>query len=72
MIPPPPPLDYDQKRLHIDPKQMVEDEVSWLQSFSTSSSPHLQAADSALLSGHFRLIKTLLTCDGVRKEEAGK
>lgn len=50
---------------------MVEDEVTWLQTFSTSSQASLQAADSALLSGHFRLIKTLLTCDGVRKEEAG-
>ncbi len=50
---------------------MVEDEVTWLQTFSTSSSAELQGADSALLSGHFHLVKTLLTCDGVRKEDAG-
>ncbi|XP_015922706.1 ubiquitin carboxyl-terminal hydrolase 24 [Parasteatoda tepidariorum] len=64
--------DFDQKGLHIDPRQMIEDEVTWLQGFSTSSLPALQSADSALLAGHFRLIKTLLTCDGVHKLEAGK
>ncbi|KFM65449.1 Ubiquitin carboxyl-terminal hydrolase 24, partial [Stegodyphus mimosarum] len=64
--------DFDQKRLHIDPKQMIEDEVAWLQGFSTSSIASLQSADSALMAGHFRLIKTLLTCDGVDKRDAGK
>ncbi|GFQ83735.1 ubiquitin carboxyl-terminal hydrolase 24 [Trichonephila clavata] len=64
--------DFDQKRLHIDPKQMIEDEIAWLQGFSPSSSPALQPADSALMAGHFRYVKTLLTCDGVQKEEVGK
>lgn len=65
-------VDFDQKRLHVDPKQMIEDEINWLQGFSPSSSAALQAADSALMEGHFRLIKTLLTCDGVQKNEAGE
>ncbi|CAL1268833.1 unnamed protein product [Larinioides sclopetarius] len=64
--------DFDQKRLHVDPKQMIEDEIAWLQGFSPSSSAVLQSADSALMAGHFRYVKTLLTCDGVQKPEVGK
>ncbi|GIY96408.1 ubiquitin carboxyl-terminal hydrolase 24 [Caerostris extrusa] len=64
--------DFDQKRLNIDPKQMIEEEISWLQGFSPSTSATLQVADSALMAGHFRYVKTLLTCDGVQKEEVGK
>ncbi|KAF8763443.1 Ubiquitin carboxyl-terminal hydrolase 24 like protein [Argiope bruennichi] len=64
--------DFDQKRLHVDPKQMIEDEIAWLQGFSPSSSTVLQSADSALMAGHFRFVKTLLTCDGVQKQEVGK
>lgn len=63
--------DFDQKRLHVDPKQMIEDEIAWLQGFSPSTSAVLQSADSALMAGHFRYVKTLLTCDGVQKPEVG-
>lgn len=64
--------DAEQKSLQIDAKQMIEDEIAWLQGFSPSTSQNLQAADSALLAGHFRLIRTLLTCEGILKEEVGK
>lgn len=62
----------EQQMLHIDAKQMVEDEIAWLQGFSSSSNPDLQVADNALLAGHFNLIKTLLTCEKIQRKDTGK
>ena len=58
----------DQERLNVNAKQMIEDEINWLQMFS----PCNRINDSALLAGHIKLIRSLLTCEGVSKEEVGK
>ena len=47
--------------------QMIEDEVTWLFNFSPCS----KTADSTLLAGHIRLVKALLSCQGVNKQEVG-
>lgn len=62
----------DQQVLRIKPKEMIEDELNWIQGFSPSNSLALQPADNALLTGHFSLIRTLLTCEGVEKIDVGE
>ena len=57
----------DQQTLQVSAAQMVEDEVTYLFNFS----PCNRVADSALLAGHIKLVKSLLSCEGVNKEEVG-
>ena len=47
---------------------MVEDEITWLFNFSPCNS----TSDSILLTGHIKLLKSLLSCQGVDKREVGK
>ena len=47
---------------------MVEDEISWLFNFSPCNST---ISDSPLLAGHIKLLKALLSCQGVDKKEVG-
>ena len=46
---------------------MVEDEISWLFNFS----PCHNSSDSVLLAGHIKLLKALLSCQGVDRREVG-
>ena len=47
---------------------MVEDEITWLFNFSACNS----TSDSILLTGHIKLLKSLLSCQGVDKREVGR
>ena len=47
---------------------MVEDEITWLFNFSPCNS----TSDSILLTGHIKLLKSLLSCQGVDKREVGR
>ena len=46
---------------------MIEDEITWLHNFS----PCNPISDSQLLAGHIRLVKALLSCQGVGKVQVG-
>ncbi|XP_046339329.2 ubiquitin carboxyl-terminal hydrolase 24-like isoform X2 [Haliotis rufescens] len=61
----------DQNRLHVDVGSMLEDEIAWLSNFVPSKNPELNQTDNTLLGGHLKLIKTLLTCEGVQKKDIG-
>lgn len=64
--------DYDQKQLSVDVNSMLEDELAWLGNFVPSENPDIRDTDNTLLSGHLKLISTLLTCEGVDKSVVGK
>ncbi len=51
---------------------MLEDETAWLCNFVPSKNPELHQTDNTLLAGHLKLVKTLLTCDGVDKKDVGE
>jgi ubiquitin carboxyl-terminal hydrolase 9/24 len=57
----------EQEVLGENAAQMIEDEITWLFNFSPCSS----TADSTLLAGHIKLVRALLSCQGVNKEEVG-
>jgi len=57
----------DQKRLNTNAAQMINDEITWILNFS----PCIRAADSSLMAGHIKLVKSLLSCEGVSKDEIG-
>lgn len=62
----------DSQGLFVDVSQMLEDEIAWLHSFSPSENPKDQATDSTLMAGHFKFIRTLISCNEDRKDEVGK
>ena len=64
-------LEYDQKQLSIDVNSMLEDELAWLSNFQPSDNPEIRETDNTLLAGHLKLIKTLLTCEGIDKKTIG-
>ena len=57
----------DQERLQENAKEMIDDEISWLLNFSPCNS----VSDSEQLAGHIKLIESLLSCEGVSKDEVG-
>jgi len=57
----------EQEVLGENAAQMIEDEITWLFNFSPCSRP----SDSTLLAGHIKLVKALLSCQGVNKKEVG-
>jgi len=57
-----------QQLLHIDAKQLLNDEHDWLSSYTVSTvSNELRTIDNILFIGHLRFIRTLLTCEGINK-----
>ncbi|CAH1774066.1 unnamed protein product [Owenia fusiformis] len=60
-----------QKRLQINAKSMLDDELDWLDNFVPSEHAQLRETDNMLLAGHIQLIKTLFTCEGVDKKSNG-
>ena len=50
---------------------MVEDEISWLFNFSPCSAA-AGDRDGVLLAGHIKLLKALLSCQGVDRREVGR
>ncbi|XP_014661859.1 PREDICTED: ubiquitin carboxyl-terminal hydrolase 24-like [Priapulus caudatus] len=62
----------EQQDLQVTVSAMLTDELEWLNNFSTSEKPSLVAGDNALLAGHFRLIRSLLMCEGIHKQHVGK
>ncbi|XP_035828590.1 LOW QUALITY PROTEIN: ubiquitin carboxyl-terminal hydrolase 24 [Aplysia californica] len=61
----------EQKKLNFDVNSMLEDEIAWLSNFVPSRHTDLRQTDNTLLAGHLKLIRTLLTCEGVDKVEHG-
>ena len=61
----------EQRRLGVNVKQMLEDELGWLQNFVPSHNPELAETDNLLIAGHVKLIRTLMTNAGVDKREFG-
>ncbi|CAL1529935.1 unnamed protein product [Lymnaea stagnalis] len=61
----------EQNGLGIDLESMLEDEIAWLSNFVPSRHADLQQTDNTLLAGHLKLIRTLLTCEGVDKAGHG-
>lgn len=51
---------------------MLDDELGWLSNFVPSENPEVRETDNTLLAGHLKLVKTLLTCEGVDKTSVGK
>ena len=64
-------LEYEQKQLTVDISSMLEDEMAWLANFQPSDNPELRETDNTLLAGHLKMIKTLLTCEGLDKKAIG-
>ena len=64
--------EKDQESLQIDVNSVLEDELGWLANYNPSDNPEGHEIDNIMLAGHLRLIKTLLTCEGVNKEDYGK
>ncbi|KAG1652915.1 Ubiquitin carboxyl-terminal hydrolase 24 [Nymphon striatum] len=62
----------DQVIFNIKLNEMISDEISWLNNFTTSSHVDLQESDCALLSGHLFLIRSLLTGEGINKSKIGR
>ena len=58
--------------MSVDVNSMLEDELAWLGNFMPSDNPEIRETDNTLLAGHLKLIKTLLTCEGVDKKVIGK
>ena len=63
--------EYEQKQLTVDISSMLEDEMAWLANFQPSDNPELRETDNTLLAGHLKMIKTLLTCEGLDKKTIG-
>ena len=63
--------EYEQKQLTVDISSMLEDEMAWLANFQPSGNPELRETDNTLLAGHLKMIKTLLTCEGLDKKAIG-
>ena len=61
----------EQKQLMVNISSMLEDELGWLTNFVPSEHPDNRDTDNILLAAHLRLIRTLLTCEGVNKQDAG-
>lgn len=61
----------EQKQLQLDIHSVLEDELGWLINYNPSENPEGREVDNILLAGHLRLIKTLLTCEGINKEDYG-
>ncbi|ELT87807.1 hypothetical protein CAPTEDRAFT_215538 [Capitella teleta] len=61
-----------QKKLLLDIPRMLEDELDWLAAFVPSENTEAQEVDNLVIGGHLRLIKTLVTCEGVDKRSIGK
>ncbi|EDV23143.1 uncharacterized protein TRIADDRAFT_27581 [Trichoplax adhaerens] len=59
-----------QKRLKVDPKDMLLQETIWLG--STSLTDSTGEGPKRLLTGHLQLTKTLLTCEGLNKQTFGE
>jgi len=57
----------EQDILQANAVQMIEDEITWLFNFS----PCNKTNDSTLLAGHIKLVKSLLSCQGVNKKDVG-
>ena len=59
----------DQRCLGLVAASMINDEVSWLSSFSPCTGPsvstEMEQIDNALLAGHLNIVRGLLSCDGV-------
>jgi ubiquitin carboxyl-terminal hydrolase 9/24 len=60
----------NQKKYQLDIPTALEDEISWLNNFVTSSKT--KDIDNVLLAGHLRLVQTLLTCEGMDKKIYGQ
>lgn len=60
----------EQMTNSIDINKMLDDEINWLNCFTSTKS--IKDIDSVLLSGHFTLIKALLTAERVNKIEIGE
>ena len=54
----------EQQRLQANAAEMIHDEVTWILNFSPCISP---GNDSALMAGHIKLVKSLLSCEGISK-----
>ena len=60
--------EQDQNLLQINTKQLLNDEINWLASYTISSS---QTIDNILFVGHLKFLRTLLTCQTIDKNEIG-
>lgn len=66
-----------QDKCGVDPKGMLEDEIGWLSNFEVPTSAEYAESSSArvldntLLTGHLRLIKTLIACPDIDKKKIG-
>jgi len=62
-----------QNLLNINARQLLDEEFYWLTNFTVSTmSNELRLIDNTLFIGHLRLIRTLLTCENVNKNEIGE
>lgn len=61
----------------VDPKAMLKDEISWLGAFDIptlseyAESSSARILDNTLLTGHLRLIKTLISGPKIDKKKIG-
>ncbi len=61
-----------QDILNINAKQLLTDELTWLSTYTVSStSIELRKIDNILFTGHLKFIRTLLTCESIDKNEFG-
>ena len=60
---------HEQNLLGENACQMMEDEITFLNNFTTCHRLHI---DCVLIAGHLRLMEALVTCDGVEKVVVGK
>ena len=61
-----------QDILHINARQLLTDELTWLSSYTISTtSDELRAIDNTLFLGHLKFIRTLLTCENIDKNQCG-
>ncbi|KAH9492249.1 Ubiquitin carboxyl-terminal hydrolase 24 [Bulinus truncatus] len=61
----------EQQKLGLDIESMLDDEIDWLGNFVPSRNGELSHTDNTLLAGHLKLIRTLITCEGVDKASYG-
>lgn len=61
-----------QEKLQLDVPRMLDDELDWLSAFVPSENSEAHEIDNLIIAGHLRLIKTLLTCEGVDKKRIGR
>jgi hypothetical protein len=64
-------LASQQQKLQLEIPRMLEDELDWLSAFVPSENAEAQDIDNLVIAGHLRLIRTLLTCEGVDKKSIG-